>query len=133
MNKTEKTLEIIQLFFDQNNDNNIKNLDAKFEQKILNIERSKNKIKILEHEEPENKEEREKQIEIFTVGKIECINEGGNYFKLVNGKKCELYAETKNGKVFLHKKSIVKKIEIVEDDMDVIEKELNNIPKMKKK
>ena len=34
-----------------------------------------------------------------------------------------------NGKVILYKKSVIKKVETMEDELDEMEKELNNIPK----
>ena len=49
-----------------------------------------------------------------------------------NGKKGELYAKTSNGKVILYKKPVIKKVETMEDELDEMEKELNNIPKTKK-
>ena len=59
--------------------------------------------------------------------------ENGNYYKFSNGKKGELYAKTSNGKVILYKKPLVKKVETTEDELDEMEKELNNIPKTKNK
>jgi hypothetical protein len=44
-----------------------------------------------------------------------------------------LYAKTSNGKVILHKKPTIKKVETIEDELDEIEKEFNNISKMKNK
>jgi len=57
-----------------------------------------------------NEEIEEEINEIYIIGKVECINEDGNYYKFINGKKGELYAKTLNGKVILHKKSLIKKV-----------------------
>ena len=92
------------------------------------IKKSTTKIK-----EIEELEEKEQIIETVIVGKVECINEGSNYYKFINGKKGELYAKTSNGKVILYKKPTIKKVETMEDELDEMEKELNNIPKTKSK
>ena len=74
------------------------------------------------------KEEKEQDfIDTVIVGKVECIEEKGNYYKLMNGTKGELYAITSNNKVILYKKPIVKRIIKEKEELDELEKKLNNI------
>lgn len=62
-------------------------------------------------EESETEEESDSEEHIVMVGNVECINENGNYYKFVNGRKGVLYAKTsESGKVILHKKPLVKKV-----------------------
>jgi len=130
------------------NKTEIEDLETEFEEESLKTSRPKDKIKVDETSNKSSKsvkstikntqvktpkEEVEEPIEIVLVGKVECINENGNYYKFSNGKKGELYAKTSNGKVILYKKPIVKKVETMEDELEEMEKELNNIPKTKNK
>jgi restriction endonuclease S subunit len=93
------------------------------EKEFLKTKRSKDNIKIEEVTNKSSKTvkstvqknnkseiEQEELDEIVLVGKVECINEGGNYYKFVNGKKGELYAKTSNGKVSLYKKPTTQKV-----------------------
>ena len=131
------------------NKTEIEDLEAELEKESLKTTRPKDKINIDEEsnkssksvklfvqknkkpEIEESKAKKEELCEIVIVGKVECINEGGNYYKFANGKKGELYAKTSNGKVILYKKPAIKKVETIEDELDEMEKELNNIPKTK--
>lgn len=75
----------------------------------------------------------EPEEETVLVGKVECIKVGNKYYKYTNSERGELYAITNdNGSVKLYKKPVVKKVEM-DDDLNELEKELGNIPKMKAK
>ena len=64
---------------------------------------------------------------------MQCIKVGDKYYKYTNGERGELYAITNdNGSVKLYKKPVIKKVEM-DEDLDELEKELGNIPKMKGK
>jgi hypothetical protein len=95
-------------------------IDLEAELEEINNKKSKtSKIKIVE------------PIESVFVGKVECIEEDGNYYRLIDtirrngvstgasenhsdfrddGEKGELYAITKNDKVLLYEKNSVKKV-----------------------
>jgi len=73
-------------------------IDLEAELEEINKKSKTSKIKIVE------------PIESVIVGKVECIEEEGKYYRLINGEKGELYAITKNDKVVLYKKNSIKKV-----------------------
>jgi hypothetical protein len=121
---TKRPKDKIKIIEDEVSNKSVKSVNTPIKQKNP-IKTSKVIIKSTQ-KEPEPEPE---PIETVIVGKVECINESGNYYKFVNGKKAELYAKTSNGKVVLHKKPVIKKVETMDDDLVEMEKELSNIPK----